>query len=88
VETPGVHGILNIGTGRATSVNEILKALAHALGRPVPSQHAAARPGEQRRSVLDARLAETQLGWRASTWLADGLRLTVEHARLELDDVV
>jgi UDP-glucose 4-epimerase len=88
VEVPGVHGILNIGTGRATSVNEILKALAHALGRPVPSQHAPARPGEQRRSVLDARLAETQLGWRATTWLADGLRLTVEHARLELDDVV
>jgi UDP-glucose 4-epimerase len=81
VERPGAGGILNIGTGHETSVNAILEALRQASGIAVVAEHGAPRAGEQRRSVLDARLARRELGWAPSTSLIDGLALTVEHAR-------
>jgi UDP-glucose 4-epimerase len=81
VERPVVHGVINVGTGRETSVNEILAALRQCAGIPVAATHGPARSGEQRRSVLDSRLAEQRLGWKATTPLADGLKTTVEHAR-------
>jgi UDP-glucose 4-epimerase len=82
VEARDVGGILNIGTGRETSVNDILAELERALGRPVTRRHGPARPGEQRRSVLDQRLAEQRLGWKPVMALSEGLRLTVKHAQL------
>ena len=39
------------------------------------------RPGEQRRSVLDPRLAEQRLSWKPSTSLIEGLALTIKHCR-------
>lgn len=81
VEQPGVSGVLNISTGRETSVNEILAALGGATGTALAAEYGPARPGEQRRSVLDPGLAERRLGWKASTSLNEGLRLTFEHAR-------
>jgi UDP-glucose 4-epimerase len=79
VAQPGIAGIFNIGTGRETSINQILTALRGAMGSAVKVTHGPARPGEQRRSVLDARLAERTLGWKAATSLSEGLRLTVKH---------
>jgi UDP-glucose 4-epimerase len=81
VQQAGAAGILNIGTGQETSINQIVTALGRAMGTAVPVRWGPARPGEQRRSVLDPGLAERRLGWKASTPLAEGLRLTVEHAR-------
>jgi UDP-glucose 4-epimerase len=50
-------GPLNVGTGRETPVNEIAKRLARAVGVPHAPRHGPAKPGEQRRSCLDASLA-------------------------------
>ena len=80
VELPGAGGTLNIGTGRETSVNQIVAELRAAIGREFKVEHGPAKAGEQRRSVLDPRLAEARLGWRASTSLPEGLRRTVAHA--------
>ena len=60
-------GVLNIGTGRETSV----LAVADALGAAVVS--GPERPGEIERSCLDPRRAWRALGWRATTSLRDGL---------------
>jgi len=79
VERPSVAGIFNVSTGVETSVNRIVAELRRAMGTPFVVEYAAPRAGEQRRSVLDPALAARQLGWKATTSLADGLVQTVKH---------
>ena len=79
--TRGGGLVCNIGTGRETSVNELLATMA-ALGGGEPDRvDAPARPGELRRSSLDIERAGIQLGWRPWTELADGARAVLEFAR-------
>jgi UDP-glucose 4-epimerase len=78
---PEVTGVANIGTGGETSVNEIYLRLARAAGVDRAAVHGPAKPGEQRRSVLDAAHAKRVLGWTPSTTLADGLARTLEYFR-------
>ncbi len=70
-------GTYNIGTGVATSVNELLERMTAFLGPPVGVVRAAAREGEIQRSCLDAGKAARDGLWRPSVSLADGLRRTV-----------
>jgi UDP-glucose 4-epimerase len=74
-------GVFNVGTGRETSVLELLEACKLVAGVDSSHQHAPARPGELARSVLDPELAARTLGLRADTPLADGLRATWEWIR-------
>ena len=69
------QGVLNVSTGRETSLSE----LAARLG--VVGRHAPGRSGEVRRSCLDPRRAAAVLGWRAQTTLDDGLRRTLDSLR-------
>ena len=68
--------VLNIGTGRATSVNQLFAQLAAIAGSTAEPVHAPARAGDVRASVLDVRRAEAVLAWRARTGLTEGLRQT------------
>lgn len=68
--------ILNIGTGQATSVNQLFERLAAIAGYAAEPAHVAARPGDVRDSVLDVHRAEAVLGWSPTTDLGDGLRET------------
>ena len=63
-------------TGEETSVLELFEACRRVAGVGVEAEHAPARPGEARRSVLDVSLAERELGWSPRTTLEDGLRET------------
>jgi UDP-glucose 4-epimerase len=69
-------GPINIGTGRETSVVELLAALAEVSepGAMPEPESAPERLGEVRHSGLDPSRAERELGWRASVELRDGLR--------------
>jgi UDP-glucose 4-epimerase len=69
-------GTFNVGTGRATSVNELFDVVRRVAGTDAEAEYAAARQGELLRSVLDISLAERELGWRARTTLEEGLRNT------------
>jgi UDP-glucose 4-epimerase len=73
---PEATGVANIGTGIATSVNELYRRLARAARVPRPAVSGPPRPGEQRRSVLDAARAKTLLGWTPATALDEGLART------------
>jgi UDP-glucose 4-epimerase len=44
-------------------------------------EHGPAKPGEQRRSVIDAGRAAMVYGWRPEVTLAEGLGRTVEFFR-------
>jgi UDP-glucose 4-epimerase len=69
-------GVLNIGTGKATSVNKLYEACRLVTGVGAVPASASARPGEVRRSVIDPGRAKAALGWSASVSLEDGLAAT------------
>jgi UDP-glucose 4-epimerase len=64
--------VLNIGTGRETSVNHLYSTMAEAAGVAEPAVMAPARPGELARSCLDPGRAGIHLGWKPWTTLAEG----------------
>lgn len=72
-------GAVNIGTGRETSVLELVEALGRLGGaEDFEPQFAPPRAGEVQRISLDASQAERQLGWRPAVGLDEGLRLTLD----------
>ena len=70
---------LNIGTGIETNVNDLYSTLAGIADFPTRAEHAAARPGEQKRSVISPARAARELGWRPEKKLADGLEATFKY---------
>jgi UDP-glucose 4-epimerase len=71
-------GVLNVGTGRATSVLDLHSACRAIAGSSAEPQLAPARVGDINRSVLDVSRASAELGWHAGVSLDDGLRQTWE----------
>jgi UDP-glucose-4-epimerase GalE len=63
--------VLNLGTGRGSSVREVLDAAERAIGRPVPQVEAPRRPGDPAAVWADPTQAERVLGWRAERDLDD-----------------
>ena len=80
LERPQVTGPINIGTGVETTVVALFEALRAAFGRG-ESRHGPARPGEQRRSLLDASRARQRPRLDAARGARRGLRRTVAAAR-------
>ena len=69
-------GVINVATGVPTSVVQLVDAMRRATGREIDPEHGPERLGDLQRSVLDASLAERELGWRPEVSLEDGLRET------------
>ena len=57
---------VNLGTGVAVSVMEIVKEVERVTGLKVPVQYAARRPGDPPVLLADPSLAEELLGWKAA----------------------
>ena len=70
--------VANLGTGRGTSVLELVAAFERACGRKIPLEFAARRPGDVAACVADASLAAAKLGWKTrldiDTMCADAWR--------------
>jgi UDP-glucose 4-epimerase len=75
-------GVFNVGTGRETSVVELYERIARVARSDVQPEYAPGRLGELQRVVVDAGLAERELGWRPEHGLDDGLRRTWEWISL------
>ena len=73
--------VYNVGTGRETSVVELLEACQQIAGTSLEPELAPPRPGELQRSVLDPSRAVDELSWRPERSLEDGLRETWEFFR-------
>ena len=67
---------INVGTGRATTLLDLLAVLAAAAGVAAKPEHAPARLGEVRHSRAAVSRARTLLGFRAATPLSAGLKHT------------
>jgi len=79
--TKGDGLLMNIGTGRETSVNELYASMAAAAGVGDGALYAPAREGELDRSALNAGRAKMQLGWDAWTDIDTGSRAVIEWER-------
>ncbi len=75
------EGIFNIGAGGETDILTIYLKLQEIIGSHLGPVHGPAKPGEQRRSVLDNTRARERLDWRPRTPLAEGLARTVAAFR-------
>ena len=62
---PG-HLVWNLGTGRGTSVLEVVHAYERASGTTIPYRVVPRRPGDVAASYADPSRAERELGWRAT----------------------
>jgi UDP-glucose 4-epimerase len=67
-------GTWNVGTGIEISVLELARVVGEVTGQTMQPKFAAARPGELQRSALAVERAWRDLGWKAKTGLADGVR--------------
>ncbi len=80
------EGIFNVGTGRETDILTIYLRLQEIIGSPLGPVHGTGKPGEQRRSALDASRARELLGWQPGVSIEEGLARTVvafrERARM------
>ena len=69
----GVH-IYNLGTGRGTSVLELVNAFMKVNGVEVPYEIGARRPGDIATCYADASKAERELGWKTKLGVEDMVR--------------
>jgi|ERR1022692_2742520 UDP-glucose 4-epimerase len=71
-------GTWNIGTAVEVSVLDLASVIGSVTGLTVDPVLAPARPGELQRSALAVERARLDLGWSATTALADGVRAVCE----------
>jgi UDP-N-acetylglucosamine/UDP-N-acetyl-alpha-D-glucosaminouronate 4-epimerase len=70
--------VLNVATGRATTVNELAEAIGSMLGLPVEREAYPERTGDVRDSWADVTRARELLGWEPRIALDEGLRLAAD----------
>jgi UDP-glucose 4-epimerase len=72
-------GPINVGTGVESSVDRVVELLRASFPGAPPAERLPAREGEVGRGALDSRRAAGVLGWRPTTDLESGLRLTAAY---------
>lgn len=73
---PGVL-IYNLGTGKGTSVFEMIKAFEKASGRKLPYKVVGRRAGDLAEIYADPSKAEKELGWKTDLTVEDAMRDTM-----------
>ena len=66
--------IYNLGTGKGASVIEVVKAFEEASGQKVPYEIVGRRAGDVSSSYATCKLAEKELGWKATRNLVEMCR--------------
>jgi UDP-glucose 4-epimerase len=77
----GDRAVINVGTGREVTVNELARTIVRLCDERSEIVHAAPRPGEIARSVAAVQRMHDILGLSAETRLEDGLRETLAWVR-------
>lgn len=84
IEYDGDEAIFNIGSGKGSSLIEIISGIETALQRPVPVRFRPARAVDVPRNVLNVDRAAKHLGWHPTTSLADGIARTIRWLEAEI----
>mmetsp|Transcript_24781 Transcript_24781/g.34156 ORF Transcript_24781/g.34156 Transcript_24781/m.34156 type:complete len:347 (+) Transcript_24781:132-1172(+) len=64
----------NIGTGKGSSVMDLVKAYGEACGKVIPTEMAARRPGDAAECFATTTLAEQELHWKATLTIEDACK--------------
>lgn len=83
--TRGDRAVFNIGSGRQTSINGLIRFLGDIGDRELIPEYRPGKEGDIQDSLLDSRKAAEQLGWEASYSMLDGLRETVAYEATQLE---
>jgi UDP-glucose 4-epimerase len=74
----GKEGIYNIGTGKETSVNELISIFSNITNHDVEPIYTDSRKGEVQRISIDGSKASKELGFTPIFSVVDGLKKTIE----------
>ena len=77
----GESFVLNFGTGKGTSVNQLFRHLEALTAVDAPPIYEDARPGDVRHIALDPSRTKRTLGWEPRVELLQGLEKTVAYMR-------
>ncbi|MCI4371249.1 MAG: NAD-dependent epimerase/dehydratase family protein [Thermoplasmata archaeon] len=80
-ERPVAGDTFNLGSGEATSVNQVVQILSEITATPIRSTRKHERPGDVRHSLAAIDKAEKGLAFHPRTPLRDGLKKTLEFYR-------
>ncbi|MCP2164266.1 UDP-glucose 4-epimerase GalE [Goodfellowiella coeruleoviolacea] len=72
-QEPG-YQVVNLGTGRPTTVRELVRTFTAVAGTPLATEEVAARPGDTVGAYTRTERARRLLGWRCEHTLADAIR--------------
>lgn len=76
-----VGGVFNVGTGRATAINELAELIRGFTNFRSPVVHAGTRAADFNRARADLRLTRAVLGFEPKVELRDGLRRFIDWCR-------
>ena len=74
LDHPNEYKVYNIGTGKGTSVLEMVQAFEVASGRKIPYNVVPRRPGDIASCYADPTLASDELGWKAEKTIEEACR--------------
>lgn len=74
------YGVYNAGTGRAVTINEMIKILGEKLGKEIQTEYIENKiKNYVQHTGADPSKAEKELGFKAKVSLEDGIKMQVEH---------
>ncbi len=83
--TEAIGRVINIGSGRETSINQLAETIVRLLGKNIRivcnNERVRLDGSEVERLLADNTVAREMLGWKPSVSLEEGLRLTIEWLR-------
>ena len=78
---------INLGTGRGTTVRELVDAFNHVVGQPIQTRDAERRPGDIAGACTRIDRATHLLGWQPQYDITAGIRHSLQWAAIR-DEVL
>lgn len=78
-------GVYNVACGESCTLNELVAQLCRLTGADLEPIHEPDRPGDIRHSLADISRARHAFGYTPAVGLGEGLQITVEHLRAQLE---
>jgi UDP-glucose 4-epimerase len=80
----GSGQVYNLGSGKGTSINQLFEEMRQLTAYPLDPVHGPPRLGDVYQIYLDAKKAESELGWRPAIGLREGLQRTLSYFERQL----